>query len=170
MRQRLDLNISDPLRIHKSRRHHYRLDLVWENIPTVAATMCLSDHIVDDLKYFKVDQCLLAHPNDQGGLQPFANEPAGSKLSSLEGSYLHYDKVKRKWIRTGKASGAGEDAYFQGQENTHAKKCQANKSNEGASILPRTSSKEGGQHWWRGRMLRKSGGVLWNGLLAKKRL
>ena len=83
--------------------------------------MCLSDHIVDDLKYFKVDQCLLAHPNDRDGLRSFSNEPAGSKLSSLEGSYLHYDKVKRKWIRTGKVSGAGEDACFQGRENTHTK-------------------------------------------------
>ena len=29
--------------------------------------------------------------------------------------------MKRKWIRTGKVSGVGEDACFQGRENTHAK-------------------------------------------------
>ena len=87
----------------------------------MAAPMCLSGHIVDDLKYFMVDQCILSHPNDCNGLRSFSNEPAGSKLSSLEGSYLHYDKVKIKWIRTGKVSGAGEDACFQGWENTHAK-------------------------------------------------
>ena len=83
MQQRLDLHISDPLRVHKSRRHHYTLDLVRENIPAVAATMCLSDHIVDDLKYFKVDQCLLAHPNGRDGLRSFANEPAACELSNF---------------------------------------------------------------------------------------
>ena len=42
-------------------------------------------------------------------------------MSSLEGDYLHYDKVKRKWIRSGKVFGAGEDACFRGRETTHAK-------------------------------------------------
>ena len=86
MQQRLDLHISDLTRVHKSRRHHYTLDLVRVNAPEMAATMCLSDHVADDLKIFKVGECLLAHPNDHDGLRSLANEPAGSKLSSLEGS------------------------------------------------------------------------------------
>ena len=50
-----------------------------------------------------------------------SNQPVGSKLGSLEGCYLHYDAPKNKWIRSGKASGAGKDACFDGRGNTHTK-------------------------------------------------
>ena len=116
-----DLHISDPTRIHKSRRHHYTLEFTQEKISAIAALLCLSDHAVDDLESFKVDECLLTHPLDDNGLRSVGNKSAGSNLSSLEGTYLHYDKVKRKWSRSGKAFGAGKDACFQGREHTHAK-------------------------------------------------
>ena len=121
MQQRLDLHVADPTRVDKRRRHHYSLDFVRDNIPAMAATLCFSDHIVDHLDSFRIDECLLAHPSEYigGGFRSFAKEPAGSTLSSLEGSYLHYDKVKKKWIRTGKALGAGKDACFEGRGNQH---------------------------------------------------
>ena len=123
MQQRLDLHVADPTRVDKRRRYHYSLDFVRDNIPAMSAAICLSDHIVHHLDSFRVDECLLAHPNDSvgGGFRSFPKEPAGSNLSSLEGSYLHYDKVKKKWIRSGKASGAGVDACFKGRGNTNTK-------------------------------------------------
>ena len=83
MQKHLDLHISDPTRVHKSRRHYYTIDFDRGNFPAMAATMCFSDHIVDDLESFRVDECLLAHPNDSDGLRSFANEPAACELSNV---------------------------------------------------------------------------------------
>ena len=37
---------------------------------------------------------------------------------------MHYDILKKKWIRSGKASGAGKDACFDGRGNQHTKNAQ----------------------------------------------
>ena len=34
---------------------------------------------------------------------------------------MHYDPLKRKWIRTGKASGLGKDTCFDGRLDKHTK-------------------------------------------------
>lgn len=42
-------------------------------------------------------------------------------LGKLEGSYLYYDSKKGKWIRSGKTSGDGDDACYEGRNNKHEK-------------------------------------------------
>ena len=53
--------------------------------------------------------------------RPISKQSAESRLGSLEGCYLHYDGRKTKWIRSGKASGAGKNACFNGRLDTHTK-------------------------------------------------
>ena len=72
---------------------------------------------------FGVDKCLLQHPGEVSGGDVFftiSNAPEDSRLGSMEGDYLCYDTVRRKWIRSGKASGLGKDACFVGRNKTHA--------------------------------------------------
>ena len=122
LQQRLDLHISDTTRVDRRRREHYTLDFVRDNIPAMAAALCLCGHVAEDLSSFGMDECLLVHPNNSSNdnvFKSFVDHPMGAQLDNLEGCYLHYDRVKMKWIRSGKASGAGVDACFKGRQKTH---------------------------------------------------
>ena len=86
--------------------------------------MCLIGHIVEHIQSYGVDECLLVLPKENAAddvFQSISKRPVNSILGSLEGSYMHYDPLKRKWIRTGKASGLGKDACFNGRLDKHTK-------------------------------------------------
>ena len=92
----------------------------------MAEVMCIVGHIVDNLKSFSIDECVLVHPTEfisKNVFQSVTKQPADSRLSrwlgSLEGSYLYYGPDKKKCIRRGRASGLGKDACFGGRRNTH---------------------------------------------------
>lgn len=58
--QRLDLHIAD--RVDKSRRTHWTLRFTKDNIPPMAAAMCIAGHVSDDLDTFGIEECLLKLP------------------------------------------------------------------------------------------------------------
>ena len=113
MISRLTCYIGD--RVPHSRQKHWVLPFVRDNIHPVAATMCLFGHIVDELETYGIKECLLQSPTDD------MFQLALGELGKLEGNYLYYDKKKRKWIRSGKTSGQGVDACFEGRGNKHEK-------------------------------------------------
>ena len=45
----------------------------------------------------------------------------GTKLLDLEGCYLYFDGMKKKWVRSGKTSGLGKAASFRGRGEQHVK-------------------------------------------------
>ena len=79
-----------------------------------------------------IDEYLLVQPEDQ-------TSEGGFYLIYREGSYLHYDTRKRRWIRTGKISGLGDRACFEGCCSTRKKECKGVRSNAKALILPGVS-------------------------------
>ena len=87
----------------------------------MAAAKCLVGHIVDDNEFYKIDDCLLVLPTENAVFQSILQQTANSELGSSEGCYLHYDGLKKKWIRSGKASGADNNACFEGRLDTHTK-------------------------------------------------
>jgi len=122
MEQRLEHHID--ARVDIRRKYHYSLDFIRDNLASVAAAKCLVGHIVNDLQSFTTNECLLGHPNEHisaDSFLPMTKQPEDLPLDSLEGCYLHYDPTKKKWIRSGKASGVGKDACFNGRLDTHAK-------------------------------------------------
>lgn len=72
-------------------------------------------HIVDDIETYSLDGRLLALP-----LEELFTFILGD-LCSLEGCYLYFDEKKNKWIRSGKTSGDGKDACFEGRGKKHEK-------------------------------------------------
>eukprot|EP00584_Thalassiosira_punctigera_P016300 CAMPEP_0172573614 /NCGR_PEP_ID=MMETSP1067-20121228/136282_1 /TAXON_ID=265564 ORGANISM="Thalassiosira punctigera, Strain Tpunct2005C2" /NCGR_SAMPLE_ID=MMETSP1067 /ASSEMBLY_ACC=CAM_ASM_000444 /LENGTH=273 /DNA_ID=CAMNT_0013366221 /DNA_START=628 /DNA_END=1451 /DNA_ORIENTATION=- len=81
----------------------------------MAAAMCLLGHVVDDLEVFDLSECLLRLPmNDIFRI-------ITGDLGRLEGCYLYYDIKKHRWIRSGKTSGDGDNACFDGRGDTHKK-------------------------------------------------
>ena len=46
---------------------------------------------------------------------------ASGNLGKLEGCYLHNEPKKLKWVRSGKSSGDGDDANFDGRGAKHRK-------------------------------------------------
>ena len=104
MEQRLEYHIAE--RVDLSRHHHWTLNFTRDNLPTMAAAMCVVGHIVDDLDTYSLDECLLQLPM----INLF--QIMTGDLSGFEGCYLYYDSKKRKWIRSGKTSGEGHDACF----------------------------------------------------------
>lgn len=118
LQQRLDLHIRG--RVDNKRQHHWTLEFIRDNLPSMAAVKCLSGHIAEHLESYNIEEGLLVPPSGEV-FQSISKQPSNSLLGSLEGSYLHYDQKKKKWIRSGKVSGLGKDACFDGRGNTHAK-------------------------------------------------
>ena len=79
----------------------------------MCTALCLVAHIVDDLDTCSLEERLLKLPKTD----LFALMTAD--LSTLEGCYLFYDRVKDLWIRSGKTSGAGEKSTFGGRGQKH---------------------------------------------------
>ena len=122
MQQRLHFHIEEF--VHPTKYGHWTLDFVRDNLPAMAAIKCLIGQAVDRLEMFGVNECLLRYPGEILNEDVFFSisiAPNDSQLGSMEGDYLSYDTVRRKWIRSGKASGLGKDACFVGRNNTHAR-------------------------------------------------
>ena len=113
LRQRLDLHVSE--RVDASRHNHWTLGFTLDNIPPMAAAMCLVGHIVGDINMYGIHERLLHLPMRE------MFQIVSGDLASLEGCYLYFDKCKYKWIRSGKTSGKGKDASFSGRGNKHQK-------------------------------------------------
>ena len=74
----------------------------------MSAAMCLAGHVVDDLDAYGLEECLLKLPDsDMFSIMT-------TDLSSLEGCYLFFDRVKNVLICSGKTSGDGCNATFAG--------------------------------------------------------
>ena len=108
---RLDCHIAD--RVDACRQNHWTLQFTRDNIPPMAAAMCLVGHIVDNLETYGIDERVLHLP-----LHEMFQIIAGD-LSNLEGCYLYYNACKTKWVRSGKTSGDGKDACFDGRGKKH---------------------------------------------------
>lgn len=113
MVQRLAFHIDD--RVDETKQDHWTLRFTRDNIAPIAAMLCLFGHIVDDVHLYGLDECLLEMP--MSGMF----EAITGNLSKLEGCYLFYDKKKHEFIRSGKSSGVGADACFEGRLDTHEK-------------------------------------------------
>ena len=145
-------------RVDESRYNHFTLSFVRDNLPPMSAAMCLAGHVVDDLDAYGLEECLLKLPaSDMLSIMT-------ADLSSLEGCYLFFDRVKNVLIRSGKTSGDGCNATFAGRGNKHIEN---SKKVEQMIIHPLYQyfpAMWGGQHWCSARIFRKLGYLLCNGL------
>jgi hypothetical protein len=98
LEQRLNIHISD--RVDDKLTDHITLKFVRQNLPAVAAQMCLAGHVVGDVGTSSCDDRLLALTHSK----TFSKLDDDDELNKLEGSYLYYDPAKDKWI-SGYASG-----------------------------------------------------------------
>ena len=87
---RLAYHIAD--RVDQTRRKHWTLGFTRDNLPPVAAAMCLVGHIVDDIESYGMDERLLVLPMHD------IFQIISGNISSFEGCYLFFDKKKMKWI------------------------------------------------------------------------
>ena len=118
LEQRLDLHIS--ARVHPSKHHHWTMYFVRDNLAPMAAAMMLTGHVLGHLETNNISEKLLDLPfgdpsafSDMAGVAP--------ELLDLEGCYLYFDGVKKKWVRSGKTSGLGKAATFRGRGEQHVK-------------------------------------------------
>jgi len=127
MHNRLDQHVA--LRIEDTTKHdNFALSWFRDNIPRFAAFVTLNRHVIEDVKSVDGSTTLLRNP--------FCIESNFTEitetLGDIEGCYLHYDRVKSKWIRSGKACGSNTSQpkrtciYRQGEHRKGA---------EGAPIL-----------------------------------
>ena len=102
MQQRIDMHVDD--RADRRWHHHYALDYFRDNIPALAAGKCLTDQIVENVRSYRMDECLFKIPNEDASNGPFkliSKGTAETMLGKLEGSYLVFDRLKKKWVRSG---------------------------------------------------------------------
>ena len=100
-------------KVDTSKYDHFTLSFIRDNLPPMSAAVCIAGHAVDDLDAYDLSECILKMPAD-GMLSIMTAD-----LKSLEGCYLFYDRVKRELIRSGKASGDGPKATFDGRGKKH---------------------------------------------------
>ena len=99
--------------VDPSRHNHWTLRFTRDNFAPMAAAMCLLGKIVDDLCTYGWENCLLKLPMEE------VFQLISGDLSGLEGCYLYFDRVKNIWVRSGKTSGEGKDACFEGRGDKH---------------------------------------------------
>eukprot|EP00985_Skeletonema_marinoi_P012819 scaffold6265_cov120-Skeletonema_marinoi.AAC.11 len=117
---RLSCHISGD-RVDRSKQNHWTLRLFTrENLPAMAAAICIFGHIVDDdITTYGMDDCLLRMPMSQS--EGFFLIDGNNYVGTLQGCYLYFDWTKFRWIRSGKTSGDGIKACFRGRGDTHKK-------------------------------------------------
>ena len=106
-------------RVDQSRHNHWTLRFTQDNFAPMAAAMCLFGHIVDDLCTYGWENCLLKLPMEE------VFQIISGDLDGLEGCYLYFDRVKNIWVRSGKTSGEGKDACFEGRGRKHYENSQS---------------------------------------------
>jgi len=102
-------------RVDTTQQNHWTLRFTRDNLPPMAAAMCIVGHIVDNRGTYSLDECLLQLP-----ITNLFQIILGDR-SWLEGCYLYYNTKKNKWIRSGKTSGDEKDACFRGSGMKHDK-------------------------------------------------
>jgi len=117
---RLNLHIASR-RVDQSKKNHWTLRLFTrENLPAMAAALCIFGHVVDDdLTTYGMDECLLCSPIFED--ESFCEIDGDEDLGALQGCYLYFYVKKMIWIRSGKTSGDGAKACFRGRVGTHKK-------------------------------------------------
>eukprot|EP00986_Skeletonema_menzelii_P009304 scaffold4187_cov135-Skeletonema_menzelii.AAC.10 len=114
---RLNFHIAG--KVHQSKQKHWTVNrFVPDNLAPMAAGMCLMGHIVDRVERWRMDECLLSLPMHDL-FTHLNNEDGDEKIGKLEGCYLFFDWDKMKWIRSGKTSGTGKKACFDGRMEQH---------------------------------------------------
>ena len=117
MEQRLDMHLA--ARVHKSKRRHWTVHFVRDNLARMAAAMMLTGHMCPHLASHDIRERMLnLSSNDEMGA---FSRIESSELLDLEGSYLYFDTRKKKWVRSGKTSGLGKNATFRGRGQQHIK-------------------------------------------------
>ena len=89
------------------------LEHLRDNFAPMAAAMCLVGHIADDLDTYAMYERLLVLPKEdmlEDMFRIITNLPSDHELGQMEGCYLYFDTKKKKWIRSGKTGGDGEEA------------------------------------------------------------
>ena len=148
MQQRIDMHVDE--RVDRRRHHHYALDYFRDNIPALAAGKCLTDQIVENVRSYRMDECLFKIPNEDASNGPFkliSNGTAETILGKLEGSYLVFEQLKKKWVRSGMTAGEPVATCFSGRIKKTCTKCQVGAGDEKTSILSGASSKRSAEHW-----------------------
>jgi hypothetical protein len=112
MQQRLNFHISE--RVDKSNYDHITLQFVCNNLPVVAAQMCLASHVIEEVETSECNERLLVLPTGNASFKALDDD-----LNKSEGCYLVYDRSKEKWIRTGYACGEGADSCLGGRRSKH---------------------------------------------------
>ena len=87
----------------ESGKNNWTIRFTQDNLAPMAAAMCLVGHIVDDLSTHRWEECLLELP-----MKEMFQRIIPGNLGDLEGCYLYLDRVKCKWIRSGKTLGKGK--------------------------------------------------------------
>ena len=78
-------------RVDESRKDHWTLKLFTrENLPAMAAALCIFDHIVDDdITTYTMEECLLCSPIfDKDAFYDIDND---QNLAALQGCYMYYN-------------------------------------------------------------------------------
>ena len=97
----------------ESGKNNWTIRFTQDNLAPMAAAMCLVGHIVDDLSTYRWEECLLELPTKE------MFRIISGVLGGLKICYLYFDKVKCKWMRSGKTLGEGKYACFDGRGNKH---------------------------------------------------
>ena len=116
---RLDCHVSE--RVDSSRQDHWTIDFTRANITVMAAAMCLVGHIVEDIGSYKLRDRLIQLPDWSDSTFQIMSD----SIKRLEGCYLFYDVKKSKWVRSGKTSGEGDAACFEGRGKQHETNAQS---------------------------------------------
>ena len=93
-------------KVDATKHRHWTLSFVLDNLPPMAAGLCLVDHVVDYMDTCSFDERLLKLPKSN------KFRVMSEDLRLFEGCYLFYDRVKDKWIRSGKSAGTGAQSNF----------------------------------------------------------
>lgn len=97
------------------RRHdHWTMKFARDNLPRMAAQMCLNGQVKPHLECEGETSCLLLPPHIGNKFSV-----AAAALADKEGCYLHWDPYHCWWIRSGKAG--GQEATFGKRNRTHLK-------------------------------------------------
>lgn len=104
MEGRLSLRISGD-RVHRGKQNHWTLNFTRENLPSMAAALCVFGHIVDDdITTYGMEACMLRMPMNHS--EGFCLIDGNDYVGSLQGCYLYFG------IRSGKTSGQNQTAFI----------------------------------------------------------
>ena len=123
----------------KSRRSHWTMKFAYKNLAVTAAYMAFAKHVKEDLRCLDETCCLLAV--DTNNFLPCSSFP------EREGTYMHFDRNRGAFIRSGKVTGRG----FSVRIAEHERCARANKSTSTFySLYPSQTTKRSEKRFLRG--------------------